>query len=71
MVPIVMGGADYASIAPPHSYINALKFNGPKELAKYLNFLDRNKELYEEYFYWKKWFSVEAGGQSDGASRLL
>ena len=61
MVPIVMGGADYASIAPPHSYINALKFNGPKELAKYLNFLERNQELYEEYFYWKKWFSVEAG----------
>lgn len=32
IVPVVMGGADYASIAPSHSYINALDYS-PRELV--------------------------------------
>ena len=41
IVPVVLGGADYAAIAPPHSYINALDYT-PHELATYLTELDRN-----------------------------
>ena len=57
MVPIVLGGADYAAIAPPHSYINALDFT-PKELAEYLTKLDKDDALYAEYFWWKPHYKV-------------
>ena len=60
MVPIVYGGADYSQIAPPHSYINALDFT-PEKLAQYLKLLDSNDTLYNEYFWWKDHYRVEAG----------
>lgn len=61
LVPIVLGGADYKSIAPPHSYIDSAHFKTPAELAAYLLYLDGNDDLYQSYFDWKKQFSVEAG----------
>lgn len=61
LVPVVYGGADYSRIAPPHSYIDARQFNGPKELADYLMKLDANETLYREYFWWKDYYYVEAG----------
>ena len=61
MVPVVMGGANYTAIAPPHSFIDALEFEGPKELADYLNLLDQDDRLYREYFEWKQEFIVESG----------
>ena len=61
MVPIVFGSADYRSIAPEHSYINALDFDSPAKLAEYLHLLDRNDELYLDYFEWKSNYRVEAG----------
>jgi hypothetical protein len=57
IVPVVMGGADYTVIAPPHSYINALDYT-PKQLAEYLMELDRNDTLYAEYFWWKPHYTV-------------
>ncbi|XP_057375425.1 alpha-(1,3)-fucosyltransferase C-like [Daphnia carinata] len=57
IVPVVLGGADYAAIAPPHSYINALDYT-PHQLADYLNELDRNDTMYAEYFWWKKHYRV-------------
>lgn len=60
MVPVVYGGSDYARIAPPHSYIDALEFT-PESLAAYLHLLDSNDYLYNEYFWWKGRYSVEAG----------
>nr|CAH0110643.1 unnamed protein product [Daphnia galeata] len=60
IVPVVYGGANYSQIAPPHSYIDALKFT-PETLAKYLKLLDDNDELYNEYFWWKGHYTVEAG----------
>ena len=60
LVPIVYGGADYSQIAPPHSYINALDFT-PEKLAQYLKLLDSNDTLYNEYFWWKDHYRVEAG----------
>ncbi|XP_046639939.1 alpha-(1,3)-fucosyltransferase C-like [Daphnia pulicaria] len=44
--------------APPHSYIDALKFK-PKELAAYLKILDSDYALYNEYFWWKDHYRVE------------
>ena len=53
MIPITYGWADYAKIAPPHSYINALDFKSLKELANYILYLDKNDEEYLKYFWWK------------------
>lgn len=60
LVPVVYGGADYSAIAPPHSYIDARQYT-PKELSKYLKKLQRDDNLYAEYFRWKKSYVVEAG----------
>lgn len=58
IVPIVMGGADYASIAPPHSYINAADFKSVKDLANYLLYLDQNDDAYLAYFAWKRNYAI-------------
>lgn len=60
IIPVVYGGVDYSRIAPPHSYIDARKFE-PKQLAAYLKKLDENVTLYNEYFWWKEHYTVEAG----------
>ena len=39
-VAVVMGGANYAALAPPMSYINVADFRSAKELANYLLYLD-------------------------------
>ncbi|KAB7495400.1 hypothetical protein Anas_01417 [Armadillidium nasatum] len=53
IIPVVRGSGDYASIAPPHSYIDVRDFESPEELAKYLTYLDKNDTAYMEYFKWK------------------
>lgn len=55
ILPIVMGArpADYAAVAPEHSYIHVDEFESPRELAEYLFVLDRNDDLYNTYFQWK------------------
>jgi len=57
IVPVVLGGADYSSIAPRHSYINALDYT-PRQLADYLKLLDEDDNLYAEYFWWKPHYRV-------------
>ena len=37
MVPVVMGGADYADIVPERSVIDVRDFEGPADLARYKN----------------------------------
>ena len=64
VVPIVYGGADYSRIAPPHSYIDARQFQGPKQLADYLLLLDKNDYLYNAYFAWKEKYAAVAGQES-------
>ncbi|KAI9558733.1 hypothetical protein GHT06_015522 [Daphnia sinensis] len=61
MIPVVYGGANYSAIAPHHSYINVLDFETPEKLAQYLRFLDENDMFYNEYFWWKEHYQVEAG----------
>ncbi len=43
----------YKRYAPPNSYIHVDDFESPKELAEYLHLLDKNDELYNNYFRWK------------------
>ncbi|XP_011503876.1 PREDICTED: alpha-(1,3)-fucosyltransferase C-like [Ceratosolen solmsi marchali] len=58
VVPVVYGGAYYSDFAPPKSYINALDFDTPKDLAKYLIQLSHNLTEYKTYFDWKKQYRV-------------
>ncbi|XP_058446761.1 glycoprotein 3-alpha-L-fucosyltransferase A [Malaya genurostris] len=55
ILPIVMGARpeDYEASSPQKSYIHVDEFASPRELAEYLNILDRNEELYNSYFKWK------------------
>ncbi len=60
IIPIVYEVHDhYDKIAPPHSFINAAKFENMKQLADYLILLDNNDTLYNEYFWWKPHFEVK------------
>ena len=61
IVPVVLGGANYSLIAPPHSFIDARQFESPRQLAEYLNQLDADDDLYAEFFKWKADYTVEAG----------
>ncbi|ODN00611.1 Alpha-(1,3)-fucosyltransferase C [Orchesella cincta] len=59
VVPVVFGASNYSLFAPPNSVIDASQYT-PEELAKYLQLLDKNDTLYNEYFEWKKDYIVEA-----------
>lgn len=59
MVPIVYGGANYSLFAPPRSYIDALDFDTPWDLAEYLNRLMKNPREYSEYFAWKRYYKID------------
>lgn len=50
LVPVVYGGADYHLVAPPHSFIDAMRYT-PAELARYLRRLDLDDRLYDEFFW--------------------
>lgn len=58
VIPVVLGGADYSKIAPPHSYIDARRFS-PQGLAAYLKRLAANDTLYNHFFHWKDHYSVK------------
>ncbi|XP_076280335.1 alpha-(1,3)-fucosyltransferase C isoform X2 [Lasioglossum baleicum] len=63
VVPVVYGGANYSIFTPPGSYIDALDFDSPEELAKYLKALMENRDEYAKYFEWKKYYGVWRGTQ--------
>ncbi|CAH1801061.1 unnamed protein product [Owenia fusiformis] len=54
IIPIVLGGANYTKILPKKSFINILDFTSLDTFVNYLNLLDGNDTLYNEYFMWKK-----------------
>lgn len=67
VVPIVDGPSDYGPFIPnTHSVIRVDDFNSPKELAKYLETLMANKELYNRYLEYKR-----PGGLSDRFKNTL
>jgi alpha-1,3-fucosyltransferase len=58
LLPIVLGQANYSTFAPPHSFINAINFQNPKELANFIHSLDGNNSEYLSYFWWWDHFQV-------------
>ncbi|XP_071110454.1 glycoprotein 3-alpha-L-fucosyltransferase A-like [Haliotis cracherodii] len=48
IVPVVRGGADYGSLVPNGTYINAADFSSPKKLGNYLKYLEQNITAYTE-----------------------
>ncbi|XP_064087369.1 alpha-(1,3)-fucosyltransferase C-like [Macrobrachium nipponense] len=61
IVPVVLGSANYSSVLPPNSYINANEYS-PKELAERLLYLKDNPQEYEQYFEWKKYYQPSTVG---------
>jgi alpha-1,3-fucosyltransferase 10 len=54
-VPVYLGAPNVSEFAPSaHSYIDVADFEGPDELAGYLNHLDRHEDEYEAYLEWKR-----------------
>ena len=53
-----MGGANYTKLAVPGSYINVMDFKTVKQLAEYLQYLDKNNTAYNEYFRWRLKYNV-------------
>jgi len=55
VIPIVMGARpeDYERSAPHNSFIHVDNYDSPQALAEYLQKLDENDDLYNEYFKWK------------------
>ena len=58
IIPVVLGGADYSKLVPPHSVINVMDYPSPRALAEYLHKLDRNDTLYYEYFKWRDYYEL-------------
>ena len=54
LIPVVVGGGNYSRFIPKSAYINAMEYESPKDLAKYLTYLDSNKTAFNSYFQWKK-----------------
>ena len=59
-VPIVLGAGPYndPKVAIPGSFINVEDFATVKDLADYLNYLDKNDTAYNEYFKWKETYKL-------------
>ena len=55
VVPIAMGASmeEYAAIAPPNSFLHVDQFGSPADLAEYLKVLDRDDNLYNDFFRWQ------------------
>nr|VZI52379.1 unnamed protein product [Spirometra erinaceieuropaei] len=63
MVPIVYGASreEFYQRAPPNSYIHVDDFENVEELAKYLQYLDKNDTAYATYFAWKEHGEILSG----------
>lgn len=58
MIPIVYGGAIYAKLFPPKSFINVKDFSNIGDLANYLQYLSQNLNEWIKYFEWRKSYWV-------------
>lgn len=58
LVPIVLNKTMYEEQLPKKSVISATDFSSVKELANYLEYLNKNMTAYLEYFEWRKEYSI-------------
>ena len=65
VVPVVMGAnhEDYTKMAPPDSFIHVDNFTSPRELAAYVQYLDKNDAAYYKYLKWKEKFELIDGSR--------
>lgn len=56
VIPIVFNGANLTTYAPPHAAIDALDFESPRKLVKYLQSLD--DASYASYFWWRDYYEL-------------
>ncbi|KFM64763.1 Glycoprotein 3-alpha-L-fucosyltransferase A, partial [Stegodyphus mimosarum] len=71
MVPVVLGGANYSVVAPPHSYINALFFKTPRDLAQYLLEIAKDDKKYNQFFTWKQTHELSSEHYACKICRML
>jgi alpha-1,3-fucosyltransferase len=57
-VPVVYGGSNYSFYLPSGSYINAMDYKSPEDLADYLKKLMIDDALYLNYFKWRDQYQV-------------
>lgn len=48
-IPIYMGAPNIIEFVPDHSIINAADFSSPESLARYINVVNNNDDLYASY----------------------
>ncbi|TDG40097.1 hypothetical protein AWZ03_013481 [Drosophila navojoa] len=58
IVPVVFGGANYSRFLPPHSYIDANRFDSAEELAQHMRFVAGDKQEYISYFWWREHYHL-------------
>lgn len=58
VVPVVLGGYNYSDFLPKGSYIDIKDYPSPEALAKYLKRLDKDDNLYNKHFEWKKQYKL-------------
>ncbi|XP_041370588.1 alpha-(1,3)-fucosyltransferase C-like [Gigantopelta aegis] len=57
-VPVVMGGARYKELAPPHSYVDITDFKDIKILTNFLINLSKDDKEYNKYLEWTKLYKI-------------
>lgn len=55
IIPVVLGWARYDHYIPSSGYIDVRNFTSPKQLAEYIDYLDKNTTAYLEYFQWRQY----------------
>jgi hypothetical protein len=72
LVPIVMGAHpdSYKAAVPPSLYIQVNDFKSVKSLAEYLQLLNKDESLYQNYFSSRKKGFVTSAGLNDFFCRL-
>ena len=57
-IPVMFGGRDYEEILPPRSYIDALQFPDPADLAEHLYLILHNPASFAFYFRWRPHYDI-------------
>ena len=57
-LPVVRGGANYSIFLPSHSFVDTRMFTNVSELGVFLSDLQRDTELFNDYFSWRRHYKV-------------
>ena len=71
VVPVVLGGADYAALAPPHSYIDIQQFSSAREAGLFLLHLIDTPDEYLKVEQDKLSYKLILGRVSTSSGRVI